>query len=135
MFTTKIAVVLRNDLATWQALNVTAFLSGGLVGKEPDLMGEAYVDKAGNRFNPLIRQPIVILAGDAATLSKIHNRALGRGVDCSAYVEDMFKTGHDAANRAVFGEYGPADAPIVGLALHADGKVVDKITKGAKLHP
>jgi len=55
-------------------------------------------------------------------------------VPCALYLEEMFKTGHDAANRAVFAEYGPEDARIVGIALHADRKLVDKITKGARMH-
>ena len=46
----------------------------------------------------------------------------------------MFSTGHDAANRAVFAQFGPDDAKVVGIALREDKKVVDKITKGAKMH-
>ena len=47
----------------------------------------------------------------------------------------MFTTGHDAANRAVVAEFGAADLDLVGLALREEKKVVDKITKGAKMHP
>jgi len=36
-FGTKIAIVVREDLATWQKLNVACFLSGGLVGFYPEL--------------------------------------------------------------------------------------------------
>ncbi len=46
----------------------------------------------------------------------------------------MFATGHDAANRAVFANYGPEDAKVVGIAMRADKKIVDKITKGATMH-
>jgi hypothetical protein len=31
MFDTKIAIVVREDLATWQKLNVTTFLTSGIV--------------------------------------------------------------------------------------------------------
>ena len=44
MFDTKIAIVVRDDLATWQKLNVTAFLTSGIVGASPDIIGEAYRD-------------------------------------------------------------------------------------------
>ena len=47
----------------------------------------------------------------------------------------MFATGHDTANRAVFAEHGPSDAKVVGLALREERKLVDKITKGARMHP
>jgi len=134
MFDTKFAVVLREDLEVWQKLNVTAFLSGGIIGRKPELIGEAYRDAHGNVYNALSIQPVIVLAADGATLAKIHARALEREVPASVYIEEMFATGHDAANRAVFEKFGPDDAKIVGIALHADRKTVDRITKGAKLH-
>jgi hypothetical protein len=135
MFDTKFAIVLRDDLAPWQALNVTAFLTSGVVAQYPALIGEAYRDKAGNVYNAMSIQPAIVLAADAATIAAIHRRALAQGVRTSAYVEEMFATGHDAANRAVFAEFGPEDAKIVGLALRAEKKAVDKIVKGARMHP
>ena len=134
MFDTKFAIVLRDDLAVWQKLNVTAFLTAGIVGQAPEIIGEPYVDAAGNRFNALCVQAVIVLSAPAETLSAIHRRALERGVATSAYIEEMFATGHDAANRAVFAEFGPENAKIVGIALRAEKKLVDKITKGAKMH-
>ena len=45
-FDTKIAIVLRDDLETWQKLNVTAFLASG-VAANPELLGEPYADADG----------------------------------------------------------------------------------------
>ena len=134
MFNTKFAIVLRDDLAGWQKLNVTAFLTSGIVAQFPDIIGEPYRDRAGNVFNPLSIQPVIVLSADGPTLNAIHQRALERGVTTSAYVEEMFATGFDTANRAVFAEFAPEDARIVGMALRADKKLVDKITKGARMH-
>lgn len=134
MFDTKIAIVLRNNLASWQTLNVTAFLVSGIVGQNPEIIGEPYRDRSGNLYNPLSSQPMIVLSANDATLAKIHQRSLERGVTSSMFIEEMFATGHDAANRAVFAEFGPDDAKIVGIALRADKKIVDKITKGAGMH-
>ncbi len=134
MFESKIAIVLRDDLASWQSLNVTAFLTGGLVAQSPEIIGAPYRDRSGNIYNPLVVQPIIILSAPAETMSKIHHRALDRGVDVSVYIEEMFSTSHDAANRAVFAEFTPENAKAVGIALRADRKVTDKITKGARMH-
>ncbi|MCZ9340882.1 DUF2000 family protein, partial [Streptomyces sp. TRM76130] len=41
-FDTKIAVLLREDLETWQRLNVTAFLVSGLGPQVPEVIGEPY---------------------------------------------------------------------------------------------
>tara|TARA_R110000868_G_scaffold79102_1_gene225251 strand:- start:219478 stop:219885 length:408 start_codon:yes stop_codon:yes gene_type:complete len=135
MFDTKVAIVLRNDLESWQSLNVTAFLISGIVAQFPDIIGETYIDRDKNIYNPLSRQPAIVLAADSATMGEIHRRALERGVTASLYVEEMFATGHDAANREVFGQFSPDDAKVVGIALRAEKRVADKITKGAKMHP
>ncbi len=63
------------------------------------------------------------------------SRALQRGIVISAYTEEMFSTGHDAANRAVFAQFAPEDARLVGIGLRAERKLVDKVTKGARMHP
>ncbi|MGE7369903.1 DUF2000 family protein [Neorhizobium sp. NPDC001467] len=135
MFDTKIAIVIRDDLATWQKLNVTAFLTSGIVAQSPAIIGQAYRDAQGHVYNPMTIQPIVVLAADQEGLRTIHRRALDRGVMTSAYIEEMFATGDDAANRAVFLQFGPEDAKLVGIALRSDKKLVDKITKGARMHP
>ena len=135
MFDTKIAIVIRDDLAVWQKLNVTAFLTSGVLGASEGLLGETYEDADGNQYNSLLVQPVIVLAADAALIRKIYERAMGRSVRISLYTEDMFKTGHDAANRAVVKQYAAADLNVVGLALRDDKKIVDKITKGAKMHP
>ncbi|MGQ2919641.1 DUF2000 family protein [Agrobacterium tumefaciens] len=134
MFDTKIAVILRDDLAVWQKLNVTAFLMSGIVAQTKEIIGEPYRDGAGNVYNPLSVQPIVVMATDQEALRKIHQRSLERDVTTSLYIEEMFATGHDVANRQVFSEFSPDNAKVVGMALRADKKIVDKITKGAKLH-
>lgn len=135
MFDTKIALIVRNNLLDWQKLNVTAFLTSGVLGANSDLLGERYEDAEGQTYLPLIIQPMIVLAADGAGLKKIHARALTRGVDMAIYIEDMFQTGHDAANRAAVKKYRAADLNLVGLAIRDDIKTVDKITKGAKMHP
>lgn len=134
MFDTKIAVVVREDLAVWQKLNVTAFLTSGIVAQVPQIIGEAYRDAEGRVYNPMSIQPIVVLTADQMLLTTIQKRAHERQVMTSAYIEEMFATGHDAANRAVFAQFAVDDAKLVGLALRTDRKIVDKITKGARMH-
>ncbi len=134
MFDTKVAIVVRDDLAVWQKLNVTAFLMSGLVAQSPEMIGEPYRDADGGVYNAMSRQPVVVLAAELDLLRTIQTRAETRGVITSSYIEDMFETGHDDANRAVFARFNPQTANLVGIALRAERKTVDKITKGAKLH-
>lgn len=113
---------------------MTAFLTSGIIAQNPAIIGEPYRDAAGHVYNPMSIQPIVVLTADQETLRTIHRRSLEREVTTSVYIEEMFSTGHDAANREVFAQFAPADAKLVGIAMRAEKKVVDKITKGSKMH-
>lgn len=134
MFDTKIAVILRDDLEMWQKLNVTAFLMSGIAATHPEIIGAPYRDKDARAHCALSIQPVIVLSGPANVLKNVRNRAHDRGVETAVYIEEMFKTGHDAANRAVFAEHGADEENTVGVALRADKKTVDKISKGAKMH-
>ena len=134
MFDTKIAIVVREDLAVWQKLNVTAFLASGIVGAQEGLLGERYEDAAGNLYNALAIQPMIVLSADAGAIGKIYRRAMDRNTRLSLYIDEMFATGHDAANRAAVKACHPDDMKLAGLALREDRKLVDKITKGARMH-
>jgi hypothetical protein len=134
-FDTKIAIVVRDDLAVWQKLNVTAFLTTGIVGATDGLLGEPYEDAAGNTYHRLAIQPMIVLAADPGAIRAIYLRAMELGVRLSLYIEDMFRTGHDAANRETVKRRRPDEMSVVGLALREDRKLVNRITKGARMHP
>ena len=134
MFDTKIAIIIREDLAMWQKLNVTAFLMSGIAGANPSIIGSPYIDGDNNEHLPLSIQPVIVLSATANVLTNIRRRACDRNIETAAYIEEMFETGHDDANREVFSQYSLEEANTVGIALRADKKTVDKITKGAKMH-
>lgn len=134
-FDTKIALALRADLPVWQKLNVAAFLASGITGSDPALLGEPYQDASGNQYLRMVRQPMLVFAADAADLARAHARALERGVKMAVYIEPMFSTGHDAANRETVAARPASELPLVGIALHDERKLVDKVLKGLKLHP
>jgi hypothetical protein len=134
-FDTKIAVVLREDLAVWQKANVTAFLVSGISGTDPSIVGEPYVDGSGNRYLPMFRQPVMIFAADAPGIRRAYERALQRGVERLAiYTSELFATGHDAANRAAVAAVSADELDLVGLALWADRRVVDKVLDRLRPH-
>ena len=134
MFDTKIAMVLLSSLKTWQKLNITSFLTSGIIGQTRSLIGEKYIDKSNYEYLALNRQPVVVLEAEVSVLKKIHTRILERSLFCSIYIEDMFATGNDDANRSTVKNYTSEALPLVGIALREDKKIVDKVTKGAKLH-
>ena len=133
-FDTKIAAVIRVDLEVWQKLNVASFLAGGLAAAFPECVGEPYEDSSGTTYPALIDQPILIYGADRPALLRALERALARNVTPAVHTEDMFETTHDAANRAVVKAIARADLHLVGLAMRAERKVIDKIVDGLKFH-
>ncbi len=133
-FDTKVALVIRADLAGWQKLNVAAFLATGIAAAAPEALGEEYVDGAGRRYGRMLGQPMMIFAADGGQLRAVRDAALERGLTLAPYVAAMFGTGHDAANRAAFRAEDPDAPDLVGLALRGPKKAVDKTVKGLALH-
>jgi hypothetical protein len=133
-FDTKIAVVVRTDLEPWQKLNVASFLCGGIAATFPQCIGMPYEDGSGTKYLALIGQPILIYGADRAALLRALERALARDVTPAVYTEDMFETAHDAANREVVKAVARPDLNLVGIAMRAERKVVDKIVDGLRFH-
>ena len=134
-FDTKIAILVRDDLAVWQRLNVTAFLASAVAGTHPEVIGERYQDGSGNTYLPMFRQPVLVYAAGQQELGRVHERALARQFDLAVYIEDMFKTGNDEDNRATVRAVTAGAMPLVGLALYGPKNALDKILKGLPLHP
>ncbi|MFD7920551.1 DUF2000 family protein [Streptomyces sp. NPDC059740] len=137
-FDTKIAVVVREDLAVWQKLNITAFLASGVAHAGPEgeqgVMGRPYEDASGGLYLPLFREPVLCFAADAAGLARTRNRAAGRGLPTALYTAQMFTTGNDADNRAVVRAVPGEELDLVGLAVYGPRGQVDKVVKGLRLH-
>ncbi len=134
MFDTKVAVIIRSNLLTWQKLNVTAFLATGVAGANPDKLVDLYLDAAGRAHAPMLIQPFMVFTAALDELQTAHRKAFERQLGCAAYVSAMFTTGHDSANRAVFANEDPQNMDLVGLAVWGSKKDVDKTLKGLKLH-
>ncbi|MGP4083290.1 DUF2000 family protein [Streptomyces sp. KR55] len=134
-FDTKIAVLLREDLETWQRLNVTAFLVSGLGTTVPEVIGEPYEDADGVPYLPMFRQPVLVFEGTKETLTAAHARVLSRALPRAVFTSDLFTTGNDRDNRSAVRAVPTAELDLVGLAVYGPRNAVDKVLKGARMHP
>ncbi|MYS81565.1 DUF2000 domain-containing protein [Embleya scabrispora] len=134
-FDTKIAVLLRADLAVWQRLNVTAFLVSGLGTRIPEVIGEPYADADDTTYLPMFRQPVLVFQGSGELLASAHARAVGRELPVAVFTADLFATGNDRDNRAAVRGVRREQLDLVGMAVHGPRNVVDKVLKGAEMHP
>lgn len=134
-FDTKIVIAVREDLAVWQKLNVTAFLASGVAAAGPEAIGEPYEDGDGNKYLALLGQPVVVYAATGEQLSAAHGKLLAREFPTAVYTEEMFATGNDDDNRAAVRAVTAEKLNLVGLAVRGPKNPVDKIFKGLSLHP
>jgi hypothetical protein len=135
-FDTKLAVIVREDLATWQRLNVTAFVISGVVASAgPGAIGEHYIDASGRQYLPLLVQPVLVFEAGAAKLQTLRERAERRQVQIAIYTTQMFSTGNDADNRAAVRPVASTELELAGLALRAAHRDVDAILRGVSRHP
>jgi hypothetical protein len=133
-FDTKIVIVVRADLPTWQKLNMTAFLASGVAAAAPDSIGDAYRDADQTTYLSRFGQPTMVFEADGDELRRTLTRALDRGVVPAVFTTELFATGHDAANRAAVAAVGRNELDLAGLAFRAARNPADKITKGLRLH-
>lgn len=133
-FETKLVVVLRDDLPTWQKINAAAFLVSGIAASDPGTVGEPYEDASENRYLPMFRQPALVFEATEAELRRTFDRAVQRDVEFALFTDDLFTTAHDEANRAAVRAVAREDLSLVGIAFRAERRVADKVIKGLKLH-
>lgn len=133
-FDTKIAVLLRDDLETWQRLNVTAFVVSGLGTAVPEVIGEPYADADDNTYLPMFRQPVLVFEGTKEALKAAHDRVLSRELTAAVFTSDLFGTGNDRDNRSAVRAVGKDHLDLVGLAVHGPRNAVDRVLKGTKMH-
>ncbi len=129
----KIAVVLQDNLETWQKLNVAAFTIAG-VASQSGVVGEPYRDADGNGYLPMLKEPALVFATTADVVARTVKRVRSRGVAVAIFTEELFQTFNDVDNRAAVAAVPAEELRVVGLAFRADKKTADKILKGLKLH-
>ncbi|WP_159942446.1 MULTISPECIES: DUF2000 domain-containing protein [unclassified Nocardiopsis] len=134
-FDTKIAVAVHEDLAVWQKLNVTAFLSSGVASAHPGAVGKPYEDASSHAYLPMFREPVMVYAADSRSLARTLARARSRDLSTALYTRELFATDNDDDNRAAVLAVAAEDLDLVGLAVYGPRGDVDKVFKGLRLHP
>ncbi len=114
---------------------MTAFLVSGLGTALPEVIGEPYADADGTAYLSMFRQPVLVFEAGKETLTAAHGRALSRALPRAVFTADLFRTGNDRDNRAAVRAVGADRLDLVGLAVYGPRNAVDKVLKGARMHP
>jgi hypothetical protein len=60
---------------------------------------------------------------------------MARGVTPAIYTADLFATNHDEANRAAVARVAADELDLVGIAVRAQRRTVDKVVDRLRFHP
>lgn len=131
----KVAVAVRDDLADWQKLNVTAFVISGVGTSLPELIGDPYVDASGRVYMPKLGLPVLVYGGDPGGVGRAFHRALERDLAVSVYTDELFSTGNDVDNRAAVARVATGDLVVAGFSVAGERSQVDKVFDKLRLHP
>ncbi|WP_416072231.1 DUF2000 family protein [Streptomyces sp. ME18-1-4] len=112
-------------------------LTNGVVAAlKPEVAMDALAkDIAEIGYLPMFRQPVLVFEGSKETLAAAHARVLSRVLPRAVFTTDLFTTGNDGDNRAAVRAVTTSDLDLAGLAVYGPRNAVDKVLKGARMHP
>jgi hypothetical protein len=123
---TRCVVVVDEALAPGLAANAAAVMAMTLGTKVPAMVGEAFVDGAGEEHPGLITTGLPVLRAAANELPGLRARALAAEVGVVGFPRSGQTTTDYEQFRAMVAE---TDAPeYLGLAFYGDGKTLRRIT-------
>jgi hypothetical protein len=135
MYENKIAVIIKDDLLTWQKLNVTAFLASSVAIQFPETHGKALVSASGSVYLPFLKHPILVYKADTdAQLRRAFDRARDRELNIGIYTGGQFATKNEEQNMEEIAKYADGALNLVGIIIYGPNKKVDKALDGLKLH-
>jgi hypothetical protein len=131
----KIAIIVRDDLKTWQKLNVTAFLASAVAIEFPELHGRHLVTASGDSYLPFFKQPVLVYkADDINQMQRIFKRAKERQLKIGIYGSQLFNTMNEQDNLDETARHTDDEQDLVGLVIYGDSKKVSKAIDGLKFH-
>jgi hypothetical protein len=135
MHNNKIVIILRDDLKTWQKLNVTAFLASSVAIEFPALHGQHLVTASGNTYLPFLKQPMLVYkANDSEQIKRAFNRARERELQIGIYSYPLFATMTEEDNLKETASHTDEEQDLVGIIIYGDNKKVNKAIDGLKFH-
>jgi hypothetical protein len=135
MFDNKIAIVIKDDLLSWQKLNVTAFLASSIAIKFPETHGKALISATGTQYLPFMKQPVLVYKAESEDqIRRAFTRAKDRDLHIGIYTSALFATKNEDQNLAEIANTTNEDLDLVGIIVYGPNKNVDKALDGLKFH-
>lgn len=135
MYDKKVAIVILDDLLSWQKLNVVSFLAGSIAIEFPETHGQDFITADNVRFLPFIKNPTLIYkAGSSDKIQRAFMRAKDRDLSLGIYTRALFNTRSGEENVVEIANSNSDALDLVGIIVYGDNKKVDKALDGLKFH-
>ena len=135
MYKNKIAIVVLNDLAYWQKLNVTAFLSSSVAIAFPETHGAALLSASGTPYLPFLKHPVLVYAAETTEqMKRAFNRSQERELHIGVFTKELFSTKNEEGNLKEVAKHTDAELDLVGIIIYGENKKVDKAIDKLKFH-
>lgn len=133
-FNQKIAIVVREDLPHWQAMNTVAHVSGYLGNKiETFLSGENFVTQDGVTHPRNSQYAIIVLSNTEKGLRKFMRRVRESGLLYHGFIREMIETTDDAEIQSILSNKKDEQIEYLGIGIFGSLEKVNELTKGMSL--
>jgi hypothetical protein len=135
MYENKIAIVIKDDLLSWQKINVTAFLASAVAIRFPETHGKSLISASGSEYLPFLKHPVLVYKAETSEqLKRTFNRARDRELHIGIYTSALFATKNEEENLAQIASETDDSLDLVGIIIYGANKKVDKALDGLKFH-
>ncbi len=130
-FTKKMAIVVRNDLESWQVLNTVAHCSAFLGNKIKESFdtGEPFLTSDNKPFPRNSQYPIVSLSAKAGQLPALLEQTRASGLLYIAFIREMIDTTVDQEIIDGLKNKTEAQTELLGIGIFGENEAVKTLTK------
>lgn len=130
-FSKRMAIVIRGDLPSWQAMNALAHIAAYLGNKmkEPFDTGEFFISKDDITHPRNSQYPVIIFKAEAKDLPKLVHNVRASGLPHLGFFREMIETTDDEEIVKILSDKTDTDLEYLGLGLFGPNDAVKQLTK------
>lgn len=133
-FNQKIAIVVREDLPSWQVMNTVAHVSGYLGNKITTFLSdENFVTSDGQSHPRNSQYAIIILKNTEKGLRKFMRRVRESGLLYHGFIREMIETTDDTEIQQILSTKRDEEIEYLGIGIFGPIEKVNELTQGMSL--
>ena len=133
-FNQKIAIVVREDIPSWQVMNTVAHVSGYLGNKIETFLSDENFVTQDNLDHPRNSQyAIIILKNSQKGLRRFMQRVRESGLLYHGFIREMLETTDDAEIQSLLHNKKDMDIEYLGVGIFGPIEQINELTQGMSL--